>query len=154
MSLDSLMPKTLPDPTLAGPVTIAGTVTVTGTVNANVLTMPTPVSVTPYPQVVGQLTNYIVDCAAAGNNVLVAAAPGQVIRVYRMFIVFAAADTAYFRNGAAGAGFTGAMTMTQGGSIVLDFDGEPWFETDDGVAFILNMTAGVQASGRIYYTQA
>jgi hypothetical protein len=121
--------------------------------NITVATLPEPVAVEPYLQTVPQLTSAAVNASAAGNNALVAAVAGQIIRVYRLLIVIAAADTMYFRDGAAGAALTGLMSMSQYGSIVLDHDGEPWFTTSAGNAFVLNMTAGVQASGRIYYTQ-
>lgn len=124
---------------------------VTGTVIVG--TLPSPVYTSYYPGA-AQLTSAVINAVAAGDNVLIAAVAAQVIRVYRMLVVVAAADSVTFYDGAAGVALTGLMSMSQYGSIVLDLDSEPWFTTTAGNAFVLNMTAGVQASGRIYYTQA
>jgi len=98
-----------------------------------------------------QLTGAAINCTLVGDNILVAAIPATVIRIYRLIAVFATACTAIFYNGAAGTALTGAMSMSQYGSITLDFSGEPWFVTTAGNAFVIKLSAGIQVSGRIWY---
>lgn len=105
---------------------------------------------TPAP---AELTSAPVSVSAAGDNVLVAGVAAQVVRIYRLFLVFDADVAAFFRDGAAGAAFSGSMAMLASGSITFDFDGEPWFTGTAGNAFVLNLGGVAQVSGRIYYTQ-
>lgn len=144
---DGLFPRGGPGGAIADPI-------FTTIVSLPAVTLNEPVDVRYDTTLAGQLTGIAINCTAAGDNVLVAAVAGSVIRVYRMLVVFAAADTITLYDGAAGVALTGLMSMSQYGSIVLDFSGEAWFETTAGNAFVLNMTAGVQASGRLWYTVA
>lgn len=150
MSNDSLMADVAGAGTAAEPVVVDIT---NQPIDIDVLTLPEPVATEPFLQTTPQLTSAVVNGALLGDNVLVAAVAGQVIRVYRLILVFAGACTVTIYNGAAGAALTGAMSMSQYGSIVLDFDGEPWFTTTAGLAFVANLSAGVQMSGCVYYTQ-
>lgn len=91
-----------------------------------------------------------VNVAGVGDNILVAAVASKTIYVYKIFLEFADAVTAKFKSGA-GTDLTGPLSKSAGGSMVLDYDGEPWFETVAGEAFVLNLSAAIQSSGRIYY---
>lgn len=99
------------------------------------------------------LSSASINAAASGNNTLVAAVAAQTVRVFRLFLVVAGTVDIIFRDGAA-TGFTGTMSFSKNGSMTIDFDGEPWFVTTAGNAFILNLSAAVQVSGRVYYTQS
>lgn len=98
------------------------------------------------------LTDIIVNTSSTGDNTLVAAVPSRTIQVYRMMIVVSAATVLTFKDGA-GTNLTGPMTMTAGGSVVLDYDQGPlaWFATSAGNAFIVNQTGTAQISGRVGY---
>ncbi len=99
------------------------------------------------------LTEAAINAAASGDNTIVAAVTAQTIRVMKIFLVVAQACTLTFKSGA-GTALTGAITLAAGGSFVLDLDGEPWFTTGSGSAFVINLSAAVQMSGRVYYTQS
>lgn len=100
-----------------------------------------------------QLASVSVSVAASGDNTLVAGAGGQTVRVFKLMLVVGAAVNIRFKDGA-GTNLTGIMTMTASGAVVLDFDSEPWFVTALGNGFVLNLSAAVQVSGRVYYTQS
>lgn len=99
------------------------------------------------------LTEAAINAAASGDNTIVAAVAAQTVRVMKLFLTVAQACTLTFKSGA-GTSLTGAITLSAGASIVLDLDGEPWFTTGSGSAFVINLSAAVQMSGRIYYTQS
>lgn len=98
------------------------------------------------------LTDIIVNTNSTGDNTLVAAVPSRSIHIYRMMIVVSAATVLTFKDGA-GTNLTGPMTMTAGGSVVLDYDQGPlaWFATSSGNAFVVNQTGTAQISGRVGY---
>lgn len=99
------------------------------------------------------LTEASLNAAAAGDNTLIAGTAAQTVRVFRLFLVCAGAVNIKFKDGA-GTDLTAAMTMTASGAMVLDFSGEPWFITSASNGFVLNLSAAVQVSGRIYYTKS
>jgi hypothetical protein len=100
------------------------------------------------------LSSAAVDCAALGDNTLIAGVALQMVNVYRIVLVFGANVEATLYDGAAGTALTGPIPMAAGGSFTLDFDGEPWFTCSAATEFVLNLSAAVQVSGRVYYTQA
>lgn len=95
------------------------------------------------------LTGFKIDTASSGDLTVVAATSAQSTKLYRLLLIAAGATTITFKDGAAT--LTGAITLSAGGSIVLDFDGEPWFTGTVNTAFIINNSAAVQISGRAYY---
>lgn len=99
------------------------------------------------------LSKASIDCASNGENIIVAAIALKSVLVYRIFFVASTATTVTFIDGTGGTAFTGAVTLTAGGSFVLDLDEEPWFDTTRGNAFIISQTGTAQLSGRIYYVQ-
>lgn len=99
------------------------------------------------------LTSAKVDFAASGDNVIVAAVANKTVKLYKIMVVFADAVDVIFYDGAAGTALTGLMSISAGGSIVLDFDGEPWFEASAGNALVMNLSDAIQVSGRAYYRQ-
>lgn len=88
--------------------------------------------------------------AANGDNTIIAARTGQRIRVYQLFFVVNAAVNIIFKEGSNN--LTGTINMLANGSFVLDFSGYPWFTTASGSAFLINLSAAQQVSGRIYFT--
>ena len=76
---------------------------------------------------------------------------GQTAKVYRLFLVAAGATNLTIKDGATA--LTGAIALPANGSITLDFDGEPWFTGSPNTNFIINSSAAVQISGRIYFIQ-
>lgn len=97
------------------------------------------------------LTALAININTSGDNVIIPAVVGQTIRVFKIFAVAASSVQMTPVDGTpSGTAFTGPLTL---GSFALDFDSEPWFTTSVGNAFVLNLTTGVQVSGRVYYTQ-
>ncbi len=95
------------------------------------------------------LTPLRINTAASGVTQLVAAASGQTTRVHRMKLSVAGAVIVQIRNGATVLevfNFAGA-----GGNVILDFDGNPWYETSANTALNINLSAAVQVDGRVEY---
>jgi hypothetical protein len=49
---------------------------------------------------------------------------------------------------------TGPMSLATYEAMALDFDGEPWFTGSVNTNFIVNSSAAVQVSGRVYFIQS
>lgn len=96
------------------------------------------------------LSEASINSALPGDNTIVSGLASQAVKIYKIFIVFAAAVDIKLKDGA-GTDLTGFISMNANGSFVLDFDGVPWFTTSHGNAFILNLSSAAQASGRVYY---
>ena len=73
------------------------------------------------------------------------------MRVYRLFLVVAAATNLTMQDTAA-TPFTGPLPATANGSITLDFESEPWFTTVAGNGFAIDSSNAVQVSGAVYFT--
>ena len=85
------------------------------------------------------------DIAAPG-----AQGAGQIIRVYKLFIVCTGATSITFKNGSTA--LSGAMALAANGAITLDLDGQPWFVCSPNAAFNINSSGSTQVSGAVYYT--
>jgi hypothetical protein len=98
------------------------------------------------------LTSASVSISSSGNNTVISEVASTTIRVFRIFLVAAAAVNITIYNGATA--LTGALPMTANGSIVLDFDTVPWFVTTGTNNFIINLSSAVAVTGTVYYTQS
>lgn len=92
-----------------------------------------------------------IDFSGTGDNTLVSAVAGRSVRVYHLILVVSADTSLTFKRGSTA--LTGAMAMLANGSIVLDFQEQPWFETADGEALVLSQSGTAQVSGQVGYTQ-
>jgi len=93
----------------------------------------------------------IVSSTAATISV-VPAVSGQIVKVYRFFLV--ASGTAILTAQDGTTAVAGGVPLVANGSWVLAADGVPWFVTSPGNAFQLGNTGtGVTISGAVYYTQ-
>lgn len=90
-----------------------------------------------------------INTAAGGVIVIVPAVPGTRIRLYRAVLQAFAPTLATFQDTAA----VEAFPQLSLGALTWDFDGLPWLETDLEVGLDINLSAAVQVSGRIWYTQ-
>lgn len=102
----------------------------------------------------GFLSSTKIDHSTLGENAVVAGVAAQTARIHKMFFKCDAGVTITFKDAAGGNALTGAMIFYAGESFLLDFDGEPWFETAVAGAFIINLSAAVGIRGRIYYKQS
>lgn len=96
-------------------------------------------------------TEAAIDVSAQGAATVIAAQPGTTIRVYKLLLMAGGAVTLTPRSGSTP--LTGGLPLQSGGGMVLDGSSSPWFTCGAGEAFVLNLSAAVQVSGRIYYTQ-
>lgn len=101
-----------------------------------------------------QLTQASISVAASGDNTLVTATVAQTTRVFRLYLVNSSAVKVDVKFKSATTDKTGAMSLFPGGSICLNFDGEPWFVTGANEAFILNLSAAAQISGWMDYEKS
>ena len=100
------------------------------------------------PDRAGSLAPSVVN--GSGSSIAgVAASAGQVIRVYKMFLVVGGATNITFEDGSTA--LCGPLPLLANESIVLDIDGTPWFTTTSGNAFNIANSGSVQVSGTIYY---
>lgn len=97
------------------------------------------------------VTSVAINCAASGDNTIVALGASQTIRVYGFFLVAASSVSVKWRDGTAGTDFHPAIQV---GSWVLDRDRLPWFVTTASLALVLNLSAAIQVSGRLYYAKS
>lgn len=88
------------------------------------------------------LTKFVaISAASNGNNTIVAAVTGKKIRVLAAVMTMSGTSVSLtWQSGAGGAGLTGAMTPTQGQTIVLPYNPAGWFET--AAATLLNLSLG------------
>lgn len=129
-----------------------------GTPSADVITVQgisggTAQPITPSLPTAALSTRTAINAASSGDNTLIAAVVGQTIRVHKLFFIASGTVNIKFKDGA-GSDLTPAMPLYAGGGVTLDFDGDPWFVTTAGNAFVLYLSAAVQISGRIYYSQS
>lgn len=81
----------------------------------------------------------------------IAGVAGQIIRVYKLFLVVGGTTNLTFQDGPTA--LSGAIPLVANGSVTLDMDGQAWFTTSVGNAFnIGNSGSSVQVSGTVYYT--
>lgn len=95
------------------------------------------------------LTSVKIDTNSSGDLSLVVATTAKSTKFYRLLLVAAASTTITVKDGATT--LTGAITLGTGGSIILDYSGEPWWTGSVNTAFIINNSAAVQISGTAYY---
>jgi hypothetical protein len=93
-----------------------------------------------------------IDFSANGDNTLIALVAAKKIKVHRLFLVVSTATNLTFKDGATA--LTGAMFMSANGGFTLDMQGDPWFTTTAGAAFVLGQSGTAQISGRLYYSVA
>lgn len=122
---------------------------VTGTVTANPGTGTFTVAF--QRPTTSDLTEAIINIAASGDNTVIAAVAAQTIRIFKMFFVTASPVNVTVEDGA-GVNLTGVMNNVRAG--IWGFDGEPWFTSASGGGFVINLSAAVQVSGRVYYRQS
>lgn len=100
------------------------------------------------------LTEVAVNINTATTTAVIAAgAAGIIIRVYKLFLVAAAAQTLDIKDGSTSL-TGGALTFAAGGVLALDNDGTPWFTATAATALNFVTTTTGQLSGRLYYMKA
>lgn len=124
--------------------------TYTGTVGAVIRERVAFVAGTPS---LGQTTIDNNTFSGAGANVIIPAVAAQTVRIYRMLLTVSGVTNVEFMDGASTV-LAGPFPMINGGSIILDDSGEPWFITSEGNAFEVNLSSGVSTCCVVWYTQS
>lgn len=98
------------------------------------------------------LTLAILDTSASGDSTIVSATGGQTTRVHRMKLVAGGATVITIKRGS-----TVLDTFradASGYTIILRFDGNPWYATAANEAFVINNSAAVDLDGSIEYVKS
>ena len=95
----------------------------------------------------GYLTTAVISSiTTSGRIALVSAAASQTARIFALHLVISAAATTFLFESATTA-LTGAMSLGVGGTIDLDFNGEPHFVTGSNEAFNMNLGSAATVMG-------
>jgi len=104
-----------------------------------------------------RLTTALVNVNTIGSNIIIPAKPGQYIRIYKLWLVAAAAVNVTISDVGPPPGNIiindGPMPFLPSGALILDYDTIAWYNSQVGASYALILSAAVQVSGRIYYTQ-
>lgn len=100
------------------------------------------------------LTEVAINFSTIGDNdVIIAQGAGNKIRVWMWWFKVNGAGTGVnlkFRDGAAD--YHPALPFNDKDSWVMGFSGRPWFTGTANTKLAMNLSAGIQISGRLYYT--
>ena len=100
------------------------------------------------------LTHAPVSFTTSGENALVAAVGGQVVRVYALVFTVSADVTLTFKS-AAGGSVIGTLDLYAGASVTLTYDGgEPHFTSTSGGTVVVSSSATCNLKGWVKYTQS
>ncbi len=99
------------------------------------------------------LTKVTVNITTATTTAVIAGVSAQLVRVYKIMLNFANAQTLNIITSGGGSLVGAPMSFGQYGGLALDFDGEPWFTTvvAEGLSFVTTTTGVV--TGVVYYRQ-
>ncbi|MGE3341493.1 MAG: hypothetical protein AB7J46_06390 [Candidatus Altimarinota bacterium] len=111
-----------------------------------------PIPTVPGRPVTNPLTTAAVSASSSGDNTLVSATASQTTRVFRLYLVAAAAVSIKLISGATD--LTGVIPLTANGALCLEFEGAPHFVTGTNEAFILNLSSAVAVTGWIGYEKS
>jgi hypothetical protein len=98
------------------------------------------------------MSSALINFAGAGTTIIVPGVAAQRVFVFKLFLVVGGATNLTFYDDSA-TPMSGAVPMLANGSIVLDFDSEPWFSSSVGNGFGINSSSAVQVSGTLLYMQ-
>lgn len=120
--------------------------------NRQIVTSAGGAGVTPVPNATSQLSQTVVNNATIGNIVVAAGSSGKTVRLYRLILFFGGSVNLTIKD--ATTALSGPMPFSQGGSLVLDFQSEPWWSSSSGNALNLAADSAAQISGTAYYVQS
>jgi hypothetical protein len=98
-----------------------------------------------------------ISISSSGDNTVVTAVSNRPIKVHQIFLVANGAVNVKFGNGDATQSPTyfnaTAINLSSGGSITLQYTGQPWWVTTVGNGFSINLSGAVACTGRVYYQE-
>ena len=107
--------------------------------------------VTPVPLSASQLLLSVLNNAAGGDIPLVAAVGGKSVKLYRLLLFATNPTLITFKDGSTP--LSGPIQLLESGSIVLDFSGDPWYQSSVGATLNINSSVATQISGTAWYEQ-
>lgn len=111
-----------------------------------------PADVTQFLKTTTGLTLATLDTSASGDVTIVSATAGQTTRVHRMKIVAGAATVITIKRGSTVLDVFRADAV--GFTIILRFDGYPWYVTAANEALVINNSVAVDLDGSIEYVKS
>ena len=90
-----------------------------------------------------------INISGAGDNIVIAGTPGRLIKVLQFFFVVSAATIITYKS--SGIALSGPMSFTANMAHVQDFIQLPLTCVNPGDSFIINLSAGTQLSGTIWF---
>lgn len=92
-----------------------------------------------------------IDAAGAGDNTVIAAVAGKIIRVYAVVLIAAGAVTVKFQSGASGTDLTGPLTLAANTGFSSSWSPVGLFQTAEGALLNLNLGGAVVTGGWLIY---
>lgn len=104
--------------------------------------------------VTGPVKRAAFSAATSGNNTLVAAVAGKVIRVLALVLVASGgANTVRLESDADGTALTGQMDLAADGQLVLPYNPAGWAQTVAGELLNLELSAATAVAGVVVYVE-
>lgn len=100
------------------------------------------------------LTEVAINVSTIGDNSIVAATAAQIIRVWAFWLKVNGAAGVDMKWRTAANDLHPALPFLHREGWVMGFQTRPWFTCTVSEALNLNLSAGIQVSGRLYYTKA
>ena len=98
---------------------------------------------------VGSFSSLPINFSGSGDQIILPAVSGQIIRVFRLKLSFQAATTILIKDGANI--LDGPLFFLANGGMVLDNTGIPWYTAQGN--FVINSSNAVQVGGNVDYLQ-
>lgn len=102
---------------------------------------------------VSGLKRAVIDHATSGNNTLVAAVAGKIIRVYQVVLISAGTVTVRFESAADGTALTGQLSLAVNVGFSSGFCPVGHFETLSGQLLNLELSGNVSVDGWLVYAE-
>lgn len=94
-----------------------------------------------------------IDVATLGDNTIVSAVTGKIIRVYEVVLISSGTTTVRFESGTGGTALTGQMNLSANVGFSSGWCPTGHFETAEGVLLNLELSAAVSVDGWIVYAE-
>ncbi len=94
----------------------------------------------------------VIDCAS-GNNTIVAAVPGKVIRVYQLVLISAGTVLTRWESATGGTALTGQMSLVANSGYAPPFNPFGHFETLEGELLNLELSDAISVDGWLLYAE-
>ena len=94
-----------------------------------------------------------IDVASSGDNTIVAAVTGKIIRVYQVIVVSSGTVTVRWESGAGGTALTGQMTLAANTGFSSGWCPMGHFETAASTLLNLELSGAVSVDGWLIYAE-